>query len=488
MRAKISERDNVVYRLLKNWSYLAVSDLVQQIIGFLVVILLARKLSPEGYGQFNVILSLATIFAVFANFGMTSVTIREVSLHPQGTPALIRKVLIPLRSLSLMVAIVMFYGYHYFFTVGLNDWSVFVIWIIVGLTLWDLSESIAFGHEATNFSAILNVAYSFTWLGIIFLMPDEYLNVFTVTLVYSSLYFIKAISYIAIVYKRFYLPSLREIKIAGISYINFLKMALPYVWLLVISVLANQLPIQFLNSNAGAREVGFYAVGYKLMIPIGIAVGTAFKAIFPSLTKLYAKNKEEFARKIRVGFNLIFIMGTTIAVLMSITSKYWLTMVFGTEYKGAIIVFDFLVWFSVITILDSLLSNALSSAYKERALAILATIDFIIVLPILYYGSFYGAFGVSLTKLVTGILMLTYHWIVFVRVLKVEIKIKELSILIGLFVLSQAVCLLMSNVVYQLLMITIVLGTASIIKGSPVPSTLMILKNNMYRFSYYRRQ
>lgn len=464
-------------KLYKNWSYLLVSDITQQLVGFVVVIFLARKLSPEGYGQYNVIISIATIFSVVANFGMNSVVIREVSVRPQETAHLIRNIIVPIKSITLILAIALFYGYTNFITLAKYDWPGFIIIIILNLTLWDFSESVAFGHQVTKFSSILNILFSVTWLCIIIFAPSELFNVRSILFIYCILHLIKAVVYLIVVYRQFYIPSLKELVQYGISRIGFLKMTSVYFWLLGISTLAQQLPVQFLNSNSSLREVGFYSVGNKLMIPIGIAVGTAFKTLFPFMIKLYSENRESFLEKMKLGFGLIITIGTVLAVVLSLTSKFWLVLLFGEEYRESIIVFNFLVWYSIISILDTLLSNGLSSSYKEKVLAILATIDIIIVIPLVYFGSFHGAYGLALWKLISGLVLLSFHWIVFVKVLKVKMRNGDVLILFAFFVLSMVACNLPVHILLRVGIILLVGIIAVSIKDSPVASSMSYLRS-----------
>lgn len=458
-------------KIIKNWSYLLISDVTQQVIGFIVVILLARKLSPDGYGLFNVIISIATIFGVVAQFGTSNVVIRELSLKPETTAAFIKKIIIPFRLASFVLAIIAFFVYNMIVVTTDNSWSVYVVLIILNLSLWNFSESIAFGHEVTKYSSILNIIVSAVWLISILVIPEKLLVLNTILLVYCLLHFVKGASYIVIIFKNFYAPQAFKSQKATISYMHFFKMVLPYIWLLLIFTFSNQLPIQFLNTNSNLNEVGFYAVGFKLMVPISIAVGTAFKAVFPSFTRLFANNKFEFQSKLKLGFNIIIVFGTLIAIIASLSSEYWLPIVFGEEYGSAVIVFNFLIWFSIISILDSLLSNGLSSAYKEKVLAIIATIDIVIVLPLLYYASFYGAWGLALVKLLTGFVFLGYHLYVFVKVLKVNIFNKDLIVLFGFFFSAMGICLLIENGIYQLLSITILILFLVSLKNSPVMTT-----------------
>tara|TARA_B100000767_G_C19752703_1_gene531480 strand:+ start:524 stop:1945 length:1422 start_codon:yes stop_codon:yes gene_type:complete len=458
-------------KVLKNWSYLLFSDVIQQIVGFVVVILLARKLSPDGYGLYNVIISIATIFSVVAHFGMSNVVIRELSLNPETTASFIKKIIIPFRIASFIFAVIAFFIYGMINVNADNTWSIYVVLIILNLSLWNFSESIAFGHEVTKYSSILNIIISLVWLASILIIPDKLLVVNTILLVYCLLHFIKGVSYSAIIYKEFYLPQPFKSQKSTVSRMQFFKMVLPYIWLLLIVTLSNQLPIQFLNTNSNLDEVGFYAVGFKLMIPISIVVGTAFKAIFPSLTRLYANDKLEFQNKLKLGFNLIIVFGTLIAIVASLSSYFWLTLIFGDEYSSAVMVFNFLIWFSVLSILDSLLSNGLSSAYKERVLAIIATIDVIIILPLLYYASSFGAWGLAFVKLTTGTVFLGYHLYVFVKVLNVKIFNKNLILLLGFYFTALSICLFMENQILQLLLITILLLILIIMRNSPIIET-----------------
>lgn len=453
------------------------SDVTQQIVGFIVVILLARKLAPEGYGQYNLIISIATIVAVVANFGMSTVVIREVSVNPKSTSYLIKKILVPIRSISLIIAVILFFVYNKYIATTEYDWPVLVLIIVLNLTLWDISESIAFGHEVTKFSSILNIFFSIVWLTIILIVPGKYFVVENILLIYCVLHFIKAISYVFLIVKFFCLPTMNEVLEYVMTRRSAMKMTLPYVWLIGISTMGNQLPIQFLNANANLQEVGFYSVGNKLMVPISIAVGTAFKAVFPFLTKLYKSNQEEFSNKIKTGFSLILTFGTILAAFLSLTSRFWLVLVFGDEYESSVAVFNFLVWFSIIAILDSLLSNGLSSSYNERTLAILATIDIIVVLPLIYLGSFHGSYGISGMKLISGIILLSYHWIVFIKILKVDIEAKDIIILMGLFLSSLAVITVLTNLLIQVIVLVGIFTIAILIKNSPVTSSFIIIKN-----------
>jgi len=464
-----------VSKLIKNWSYLLVSDVIQQMIGFFVVILLARKLSVDDYGFFNVILSAGMIFSVFAQFGMSNVVTREIAVNPDTTSSFIKKIIIPFRLISFLFSLLIFFGYD-FFQGDYGNNTIYIVLIILNLSLWNFSESIAFGHETTKYSSILNILFSLCWLVSVLIIPEKALNVSTILLVYCILHGLKGLSYGIVIYNIFYTKQQYKSKPTRISFFHFIKMILPYFWLVLLGVFSLEMPIQLLNKNGNNIEVAYYVVGYKLMLPISIAVSTAFKAMFPMFTKLYSTNRNEFESKLKIGFKLIFILGTFLAIISSITSKYFIPLLFGSEYINSTIVFNFLIWFSIISILDTLLSNGLSSAFKEKIIALLTTIDILILLPLLYIASFYGAWGIGLAKLISGLLFLGYHLYVFKRALSINILSKSLLNCLFFYLTSMLVCLLINNGYIQISILIIIITIFTSIKNSPIIDICRLFK------------
>jgi O-antigen/teichoic acid export membrane protein len=469
-------------RIIKNWSYLLTSNVIQQIFGFVVLILLTQKLSPKEFGHFNVIISLATIFAVISNLGMNQVLIREFAVASDRVGDILIKVA-PIRIFSFFFSIAIFILYYVVISGNrLDSLHLFVIAIILNLTLWDISESVAFGNKVTKYSSVLAITFSSTWAISIYLFPEKFFSLKAILIVYCLLNFFKAAGYLWIVVKKFIASSHERIasESAVLERKEIIKMTIPYMWLFAVVTISNQFPVQFLNVNSGAAEVGFYSVGNKLMIPVMVAISTACSSIFPFLTELHKYNKEQFIKYIKDGFRFILTFGTLIVIILTLTSKYWIVRIFGQEYSQAVVVFNFLVWFGVIGTIDSLLSLALSSSYKQNTLAILASLDFLIFLPLIYFGSHHGAYGMSLARVFAGMIILAYHWIVFVKILNIRLSVKEITALYGFFLLALSISLFVSDdfIQLKLLLILLVVLLFSFIRNSPVQYTMV----TTYRF------
>jgi O-antigen/teichoic acid export membrane protein len=69
-------------RMLSNAGYVVAASLASKAIGALIIVALARYLGDELFGTYNFAFSLAAVFAIFADFGLDALAIREVARRP----------------------------------------------------------------------------------------------------------------------------------------------------------------------------------------------------------------------------------------------------------------------------------------------------------------------------------------------------------------------------------------------------------------------
>jgi len=405
-------------KLIKNWTYLLFSDVSQAVINFFAFMVLARKLTPEGFGELNVVLALIALFTVFSNnVGANHVITREITLHHEATKHIFLK-LVPLRAFSFIATSIALIIY----TFTTKEADIFIIILssvlILSNSLWDLSESIAFGYLVTKYTTLFNLIFSASWLLLIFIIPNELINVKLVLIIYCSLFVLKSIFYFIKIIKQYVV---KNTSFFDIGFKAFLFMSFPYLWMRVLGSFVDQIPILLLDSNSGAKEVGYFSVGLRFIIPITLTVSTGLRAVFPFLTQLYHKDKVQFDMKVSQSFGYIFVWGSIIATILVGTSNYWIPFFFGAKYVNSIAAFNILAWFGVGLCFDLVLSTILSSTYKQKVLAIITTIDFVIMFPFLYIGAKHGATGLALSKLVSLLFIVPYHIIVINKVLEIKI-------------------------------------------------------------------
>ena len=75
--------------ILKNTFYLAVSQIANRILEFVLALVLIRYLGPENYGSLILSLAYLGLFSVFLDAGMDETIIREASRNPNDLGKLI---------------------------------------------------------------------------------------------------------------------------------------------------------------------------------------------------------------------------------------------------------------------------------------------------------------------------------------------------------------------------------------------------------------
>lgn len=465
-------------KLIKNWSYLLFSDISQSVINFFVFMLLARKLTPEGYGEFNVVLAIVAIFSVVAtNLGANHVVTREVTLHPENTKGICHNVL-SLRFISLLIALI---GVLIYIAYGKDtsfSSSYYIFVLIFATSVWDIAESIAFGHLITKYTTFFNLAFSCFWLFFVLFLPENYFNVHIVLVVYALFFICKSVGYFRCSYVKF----VKKTSLAAtLTKQSLFMMSLPYLWMRIFGIFGEQIPILILNNKCGADQVGYFSVGFRLIIPITVAINTGLRAVFPFITRAYAEDTKSFSEKIVKVFTFVVIWGSFIAGILVLFSEYWIPFFLGSSYLNSIVSFNYLAWFGVGMCFDLLLSTLLSSTYKQKILAIITTIDIFIVVGFLYWGAQYGATGLAMAKLFSMVLMLSYHIVIMCKVFDIDIRNRNfiLSLIIYLFVATAT--LLVSSFVLKLVLFILPFLIVGFIPNSPIKQCIMSVQTLIYR-------
>ena len=365
-----------------------------------------------------------------------------------------KKIVFPLRFVSFLVAVLSLIVSLFFLETNHHGNLIFIIILILNYSIWNFSESVAFGHKETKYTSLLNVIFMSLWFIILFFLNDNLFNLYNVLIIFCIINFIKSFIYLFIILTNYYSDKYGCKTV--ITQNSFIGMNFTYFIIALIGTLSMELPTQFINNNSDSQDVGFYIVGVKLMLPISLGIATIFKAVFPFLIKFYNENKQDFENKIKLSINFILFFGTILATFVSFISELLIVAFFGEDYFIASRVFDFLIWFSVLYIIDIILSGVLSSSFNEKLILKLAIIDIIILVPLFYYFSFLGAVAIAIVKLITGIIFLFYHLHFISKTMKIVFLNKDVIKLSLLFVTISTICLFVENLFVKLAMISTV--------------------------------
>ncbi len=291
--------------ILKQASWLIVSQFLTRIIGFFYTIFLAKNLGVEDYGLFSVGFAYFSIVSSISDFGFNRYLIREISQKETRKWELLWN-LVMLR----LTLICIFFGVFSVLLYVFDDNKMRVSVILLS-TLAVLPQTIAITFDGLfialrklQFSAVAAALSSLGTILIGLLLVSKGLGVTGAVnaLILGQLVFVLA--FVVLLYFKIGIK-LSQIQLPVIK--KALAGSLPYGLLGILGLLYFRIDIIMLSYLRGNFETGIYGVSYKFLEAV-VFIPTAFSsALFPVLAKLHSTRSLEQIKNLY--FKSIKIMG-----------------------------------------------------------------------------------------------------------------------------------------------------------------------------------
>lgn len=376
--------------LLKNSSWVLISNLTKVFFIFLKSIFITQALGVKQYGIYLTILGLILTIQAFFNVNFGTVIIkfgaeyRESkndrslsSLLKMGYYSAFLSLLLSLVACTLIVFLT-----RYFFSQNSDqEWNVVVLALTLGLTFVDyISDSFLRLHFLFKLTSTLTIVSSFIDLILNFLVVWFFGNNFTyflfgiaaAKLTSSAVYNLLAYYYIR---KLHVLPvkiPLSEIKSDYKRILHFISSN--YGSRLLKNII-EQGDVLVLGMFSTQSEVGIYGVGKRIGYAILSFIDPLIYSIFPQFTQLIAQKKHFELLQLIKQFSLILLIpGLLVLVLAFFTKEFIVTLLYGAAFEASANVFFIILLAAIvaaitfwnITLLVSL--NALNFRFKLNVL------------------------------------------------------------------------------------------------------------------------
>lgn len=428
-------------KILKNFSVLTLSNAFTQFLLIFTSIKIARSLDPLLFGTYNLLQLHISIFVVIASFGLRNIIIRSVARDR----SIVKKIFfisIIIRIIGFLLSILLFCSFYFLY--GSYDTLLFILVIqcILSTVIFDVLESIAFGLEKMEFSGIINFLSTLFWLLTILLIPK---NQISLHLIFGLLVFfnsIKTIIYFFSIYKANYIKGFSEEAVDKVQILSFVKECFPYYYLGLFTLLSNQIPLLFLQYRSGVEQIGFFNIASKVLMPINLVLTTALAAIFPNLSRLFVANYPQFIKNVKLIFMLIALFSVTGAFGVTLFRKEVIHLMYGEKYVSSSLVLGYQCWYIAIYSCVCLIGTILGAINKQKQLSYMSIICTVIQVPILWYGSKYGAQYLSAAFLVATSITFIIHVYVINLYLKKEIPYFFYLKISAIYIIAYAISLL----------------------------------------------
>lgn len=452
---------------LKNTFIIGIGKIIENIISFLIIIILTKYLGAKGLGQYSFIFAIVSIFFIFNDFGLSIFMIREISKKF----SLIDKIFNNILQFKLIILIITFIIYLISLKF-INKNEIIIGLIFAGLiqiirNISDLFYNILKVKEKSylisvllTFEKIINLIWA-----VIFIIYLKNLNYFIVGMSLTSIISLIIIS----INTKKYIKYKSKLDIKEIK--HYISISFPFILTGIFATIYIQIDSIMLSFLYSDKVVGWYNSGYKLINTILIIPITFLTFGFPKLSYLYSRNILKFEKLLNniIFYNLILIIPITIGGL--ILSDRIIEFIFHFQSAEASNSFKILLIVQIFIFLNLIYNNLYNSINKQIQFSKIAgfgaTINIILNLILIPKYSLYGA----------GVATLITYIIIFILsnmyIKKIKIKINFIN-KIKILIIPSILLILSINILinYNLLIIIIISGIVYLI-----PILIYFLKN-----------
>jgi len=388
-------------RIVRNFSWMMFSEILSQLMAFLLVVVAARYLGDIGLGQFSFALAFAETVFIFADFGLNAWFIREASREPSKSYVYLSNI----NGIRTVAGIVCFIAVLIMGVISgmSNDKLIVTMLLSGGLFLALLTSGmrcIFAAYEQMSFMAFEKIIKTGGNLLIGFAVLHYGYGVIAFTFA-TLLSYVLAFLFVLAVSKgkfvgfgfRFDMNVWQEI----------IKASVPF-WLQgMIMQLQQRSGILILSFLKGDAVTGWFSVADQLVRSLYFIPMNLVTAVFPAMSKLFGRADDSLKKVFTKTWDYLFIIILPIAVGSTLLGPRIIEFFYKSRFVESGIILQVLIWSQVFLFLNYLLGYYLISIHRQKVIVLssgIATIANIVLNFTLV--PFYSYIGTAIAAIIAG--------------------------------------------------------------------------------------
>lgn len=354
---------NTTQNIAKNISVLGISSVATSVLGFFLLIYIARYLGEAEYGKYSFAMSFTSFFIIFTNIGINNLIIRDISRDKELANEYIMSVLVirfPLSFLAfgLIVFTINMMMYPQDTTYAVYLFGIYNILISLEMTF----RSIFQAYEKMEYDAIVVIVEKIMlFLLALFaiyhgydLIKLAYVYIFTGIL---SLTLSAVLLWIKVAKPKPKI-NLSRCKTIFIGSIQFGLNALFSVLFFQIDTVM----LSFLKDNA---TVGIYNAAYNPLLALGIIPTVFIAAIYPVMSRFFTSSKDSLDALTELASKYMAIIGFPVAVGCFVLADRFIELFYADQFSASIVPFQILAFFIPLRWVSSVTGTFLTSTNMQ---------------------------------------------------------------------------------------------------------------------------
>jgi O-antigen/teichoic acid export membrane protein len=349
--------------LVKNTFWLSGVEFFSKILLFFITVGLVRYWGSEEFGAFNLSFAYVAIFMILSDFGLTTITTREVAKHKNLSEKYLSN-LIGLK-LILSVIIVVLFTASFLFIHRPVSIQLLVGTLVYCLVLIFQGVFIAIfqAWEKMEMVFLNRMLYYVGMLIAALLVINFHGNAVHLVLGYAAA---TILSIILGIWQTKLLKINFKIAFDFGFWKELIKESLPFLGMVMATVIYANNDTLLIGRSLGNDQVGFYQTAYKILFAFQ-SINVINYAIFPRLTVLFHEGKKESAKKlIEIILGLSVIGLIILASLITWQRELIVRLIYGQPFVVSAGVMSLLVWSGVINYFRVFVANLLIIKNKQK--------------------------------------------------------------------------------------------------------------------------
>jgi O-antigen/teichoic acid export membrane protein len=400
-----------VRKIAQNLGSLITGKVLGDAITFVFFVVLSRAFGQDGIGKYSFAIGLTGFLAVLADFGISSLSIKEMSRIDGSVGNYFGRILCVRFFLTFIVVAAMFA------LLPLLEFSYETKVIIAIIGIYQIAGSLLGGH-----TSLFIARQDMHLVGVIEVSRSGFSALFGIILIqlgYGIVVALCALPIVTIVHvlgahfivvRKYGKPeiawNLSEIR-------KQLKEAIPYGSLLLLNQINTRLDVILLGFFLTIDAVGIYNVGYRIVFMtlfIPRFVGTV---LFPIASRFYSESQLELEHLYKKSLNYSCLIGLPAAAGLWLIAPQLVVLLFGEAFSESATVLRYLILVLFLTFFKSIMGVFLTSCDRQEARRnsqFFTACIMIVAAPLLiFYMGIRGAAIATLLSEVLVVALFAYH-------------------------------------------------------------------------------
>ncbi|MHA1439874.1 MAG: flippase [Promethearchaeota archaeon] len=375
-KSLLFDNKTVKQTIFKNTFWLMLAEGISKGLMFFLTILIARYLGAAGYGKFSFAFAFVSLFAVIADFGLSTLTIREVARDKSLARKYIDniaviKLILGIITFVLIITVIQFLGK----TPEIRTLVYLAgIWVIIQ-SFTQFFQSIFRAFEKMQYEALSKIAYSIILFLITGFVLWQNLGIKFLVSAYIIAAIIAFVFTLILVRKKF---TKFWAKIDFRFWKSLLKEAWPFALAFIFISAYYQIDTIMLSVMKTDNVVGWYNAAYKFLLILLVLPSISQTVIFPKMSQLFISSKNHLKQIYKQFLKYILIISFPTCIGIMLLAKRFISLVYGLEFIPSTIILQILIWSFLFASIGGLFGNLLNSCNKQLILMKITGIALII--------------------------------------------------------------------------------------------------------------